>query len=47
MIQTTLLDQCQPQWYLQDPDEAEKAFLFYNSPEEKKDGVQSVISYKV
>ena len=22
-----LLDQCQPQLYLQDPDEAEKAFL--------------------
>ena len=28
--QTSLFDQCQPQWQLQDSDEAEKAFLLYD-----------------
>ena len=37
-FQTSLLDQCQPQWHLQDSDEAEKAFLLYGYLQEKKKG---------
>ena len=35
-MQTSLLDQCHPQWHLQDPDEAEKAFLLYEYLQERK-----------
>ena len=44
---TSLLDQCQPQWRLEDPDEAEKALLLYEYLRREKDGTQSIISCMV
>ena len=39
MTQTFLLDQCQPQWYLQNPDEAGQAILLCDyTPERKRWG---------
>ena len=44
MTQTSILDQCQLQSHIQDPDEAEKAFHLYDISRREKDGTESIIS---